>query len=271
MLTPLASAAGVIDSTASVGQRAERHELRRQLQRAAHDARHVEQVVDDLHLRRRVAVNRVERARNLSRLHVPVAQHRRPAENRVQRRSQLVRERRQELVLEPVGRLGVFARIGQRSKQIAKLVLPLTAAHRAADEAERRTEPDRPLEQHDVAQPFEQAERPQIDFRSLGIGEEQNRNIGPRRLRAKALHQLADFRVFERFFGEHDDGRTAAEFDAQRRATVVQTQPRSSVRCSTSSVSERVLADGSEDEDSLVERWVDALDAHARFRRGPSR
>ena len=43
-------------------------------------------------------------------------------------------------------------------EQIAQLVLTLAAAHRAADEAERRAEPDGALEQHDVAQPLEQAE-----------------------------------------------------------------------------------------------------------------
>ena len=67
---------------------------------AGDDPRDVEHILDDLGQRRRVALDGVDRAyrplgRDDARLHHP-----RVAEDRVQRRAQLVRQRRQELVLE---------------------------------------------------------------------------------------------------------------------------------------------------------------------------
>ena len=76
---------------------------------AGHDARDVEQVVDQLRLQARVALDHLERVRHLSRRHLLVAQHRGPAQDRRERRAQLVRERRQELVLELVVALGGLA------------------------------------------------------------------------------------------------------------------------------------------------------------------
>ena len=75
--------------------------LQVQAKLARHDARHVEHILDDLGQGRDVPRHRVDRAGlflagQQSRLH-----HADVADNRVQRRPQLVRERREELVLQP--------------------------------------------------------------------------------------------------------------------------------------------------------------------------
>ncbi len=134
----------------------------------------------------------IERAHDMFLLHVPITQHRRPAEDGVQRRAQLVRERGKEFVFEPIGGFGLYARVGERFEQIAQLVLAIAAAHRASNERQRGTKPDRTLEKDDVPQPFEQAQRAEVNLRPLGVGKQQNRDVRPRRLRAKAFHELAD-------------------------------------------------------------------------------
>ena len=76
------------------------------------DARDVEQVLDELRLRLRVALDGLEAARRACSASSPSrAQHRGPSEDRVERRAELVRERREELVLQPVGLLGLPARV----------------------------------------------------------------------------------------------------------------------------------------------------------------
>ncbi len=67
---------------------------------SGNDPAHVEQIADDLRLHAHVAIDRLESAREIFGRHRFLAQHRRPTLDRRQWRAQLVRQRREELVLE---------------------------------------------------------------------------------------------------------------------------------------------------------------------------
>src|SRR5262249_8543620 len=69
---------------------------------AGDDARNVEQVFDQARLRLRVALNDFQRALQLVRLHLGIAQEPGPPEDRVERRAQFMRDGGQKLVLKPV-------------------------------------------------------------------------------------------------------------------------------------------------------------------------
>ena len=85
-------------------------------QLARDQPRHVEQVRGELRLQLRVALDGARaRAARLPASSWPGPQQLDPAEHRVERRAQLVRERGQELVLQPVGLLGLRGR-GARSR-----------------------------------------------------------------------------------------------------------------------------------------------------------
>ena len=75
-------------------------------QLAADDPRDVEDVLDQLRLQPRVPADHFDRLLRACGGEGAALQHRHPAQDRVQRRPQLVRERGQELVLEPAGFLG---------------------------------------------------------------------------------------------------------------------------------------------------------------------
>jgi hypothetical protein len=88
-------------------------------QLAGDDARQVEDVLDQLGLRARVALDGLPAPSVPSRAcSVREPQHVRPADHRVQRRAQLVRKRRQEFVLGAVGRLGRLARLALLHRQL---------------------------------------------------------------------------------------------------------------------------------------------------------
>ena len=74
------------------------------------------------------------------------AQDPRPAEHGVQRRAELVRERGEELVLQPVGRLRLLASVAHGEEQVAHLVLPPPRSQRGLDRAEDRGRVQRPAE-----------------------------------------------------------------------------------------------------------------------------
>ena len=84
----------------------ERRRLQGQPELAGDDARDVEQVVDQLGLRRHVALDHLESTVGPIGVESPGAQEPRPAHDRRERRPELVRERRQKLVLHPVGFAG---------------------------------------------------------------------------------------------------------------------------------------------------------------------
>ena len=86
------------------------HLLQVQAQLARHDARHVEQVVDELGLRDRVALDGFYGAPLAIGVRPIGSQQARPAQDRRQRRAQLVRHGGQELVLRLVRGLGFAAR-----------------------------------------------------------------------------------------------------------------------------------------------------------------
>ena len=100
-----------------------------ELQLARRDARHVEQVGDQLGLDAGVALDGVD-----ARDHVGVAagdallEQLRPADDGVERRPQLVRQRRQEVVLQPVGALGLGPRRALAGQQPLPLGLDLARA-----------------------------------------------------------------------------------------------------------------------------------------------
>ena len=110
-----------VDGAVDDGLQIDRVELDAQL--AGDDARHVEDVFDQLRLRARVAFDGVQRLLLLLGRQRPRPQHARPADHRVQRRAQLVRQRRQELVLRAVGRLGGLARVALGDRQLRVRVL----------------------------------------------------------------------------------------------------------------------------------------------------
>ena len=102
--TPLASADGCAEGTASSMTDATRP-LDVESQLSGHDAADVEQVVDDLRLAPRVAVDDVNRlVQRFGRL--LLLEHADLAQNGVQGRSQLVRQRSDEIVLHASGALG---------------------------------------------------------------------------------------------------------------------------------------------------------------------
>ena len=112
-------------------------------------------------------------------------------------------------------RFRFLARGGKVGQEIAQFVLTIAAAHRAADQAEHGAQADGPIQQDDVSKPFQQAQRAKVDLGALGVGKQQDRDVGPRGLRPQAVHQLVDRRVFQRFFGEENGGRAAHELLAQ--------------------------------------------------------
>ena len=77
---------------------------------AGDDARHVEELLDQVRLPRRVVEDRLQRTVVAARLERSAPQHGRPPEHRIERRPQLVRHRGEELVLRPVRGLGVRPR-----------------------------------------------------------------------------------------------------------------------------------------------------------------
>jgi hypothetical protein len=99
-----------------------------QPQLAADDPRDIEDVFDQLRLRHRVVAD--DGNRSLDQVGVALARGEqvRPAEDRVERGAQLVRQRREELVLHPVDGLGVSARAPlalQQGQPLALDALPL--------------------------------------------------------------------------------------------------------------------------------------------------
>jgi hypothetical protein len=84
------------------------HQIRRfriDAQLARDDARDVEDILDDLHLSLRIAVDDLDRLAD-ARLELTLTQDGRPSDDGVQRRAQLVRHGREELVLDAVRLLG---------------------------------------------------------------------------------------------------------------------------------------------------------------------
>src|SRR4030095_334958 len=101
-----------------------------QPQRARGDAAHVEEVLDELRLDTRVALDDLEPALEVDGAHARHAQDLRPPENRVERRPQLVRQGGQELVLHGARPLGVRPR-----QPIAALVADVAHATHPARRA----------------------------------------------------------------------------------------------------------------------------------------
>ena len=130
------------------GRRHHRRRLdlaRRDPQLAGDDARDVEQVLDALGERGRVALDRLQRPLAALLVEAAAAQPPDPAHERVQRCAQLVRERGQELVLGAPGRLRVGARgllVAQELLACPRQGLGPRARVARAREQQRGEEPD---------------------------------------------------------------------------------------------------------------------------------
>ena len=148
---PLASAAGRTDSTAASTIGGELDPLHVEPDLAGDDPVHVEQVLDQLRLRARVALDRLEARGAVSASSASRAQQDLgPAEDRVERRAQLVRERREELVLHQADALDLGARRALGLEQPRALVggaLRLLVQPRVVDRDRglRRDADDQPL------------------------------------------------------------------------------------------------------------------------------
>ena len=103
--TPLASALGRSDSMTAADQRSQSKRPQVEAKLPRHDARYIEQVVDEIGLLPRVAFDDLERVGHPFACHPLRAQQIDPAEDDVQRRPQLVRQRREKLVLGAIGRV----------------------------------------------------------------------------------------------------------------------------------------------------------------------
>ena len=184
--------------------RTEQHGRQLDAQLAGDDARHVEHVFDELGLRPRVPLDDLERAGDPPRLDLAVAQHRRPAEDGVERGAQLVRQGREEFVLEAAGGLCLDARRAQRLERVPHLVLPVPGPERRADDADHRGDPDRPLDHGHVTERLDDAEAARRRRRVEAAREQDHRHIGPRRLRVEAGPQPRKRIVIERLLGQDD-------------------------------------------------------------------
>ena len=149
---PLASAAGCIESIAASDDLAEIDGLDVEPHLAGDRARHVEQIVDQLRLRLRVALDGLDRAALLILADLSGDEHARPAVDRGQRRAQLVRHGHEELVLHPVGELLAAQQLGALLEVGAQLELPPPPAQRDRHGADQDQPPHRTLEDRDVAQ-----------------------------------------------------------------------------------------------------------------------
>src|SRR5262249_44050838 len=92
---------------------------------AGHDARDVEEIVDELRLRLRVALDRLERAPRLLLVESPATQHARPREDRRERGAELVRDHRDEGILGAVRLLGDLASLALPYYRLLALALEL--------------------------------------------------------------------------------------------------------------------------------------------------
>ena len=115
-LTPGRERADRLDDAANQVRRVDGVEIERPA--SAVHLRKIEQVVHEFGLPRGIPVNRFDSLRQHFGIHRIGTQHRSPAENGIQRGPQLVRNRRYELVLQPIGALGV------RSRTLGLLVEP---------------------------------------------------------------------------------------------------------------------------------------------------
>jgi hypothetical protein len=96
----------------AVRDRDEIHALHLEPHVARHAARDVEDVVHDPRLRLRVALDGLHRLRRARLIEVAAREHPRPPEHRRQRRPHLVRQRREEFVLQPVQ----FVRVAEQPR-----------------------------------------------------------------------------------------------------------------------------------------------------------
>ena len=108
-----------------------------QAQLAGDDAGDVEHVLDELGLRPGVAVDDGHRAGRGVGLQVALHQQRGPAHDGVQRRAQLVGQRGQELVLQPVRVLGLAEQPGRAPRRAARARPGCGAARRRGAAARR--------------------------------------------------------------------------------------------------------------------------------------
>jgi len=163
--------------------------------------------------------------------------------DRRQRVAQLVAEHREKLVLAAVGVL-------ETAQEIAKLVLAVPPAQGAAHGTEKRRDAHRPLEDGHVA---ERAERLQDDLDAVVVlGEDDEWEIGPRRLRFEQTNHLAKEAPREGLYGEDCDAGAREHFALE--LFQIAAGPAGEARTRQDFARERaVLAGGRENERAVVE------------------
>jgi hypothetical protein len=190
-----------LDDLAQIEPLALQHHL------AGGDARHVEQVVDQLDQLLELALHHRAHARCLRRVGGHAVEHLQAGADRRQRVAQLVRQCGQELVLaavcipqRPLG-LHPFGDL------VADLELAAPRAQRGLHRAHHGARRRRPVEHRHVAERRQHAPRPRRRRIALG-GQHQHRHVGPLGLLAERDQQRADVRIDQRVVG-HQHGADA--------------------------------------------------------------
>jgi hypothetical protein len=193
-----------LDCLAHHGDQVERHVLH--LNQPPGDARHFQQVVDQANEMGQLALEDRQHARRLG-IARGQAQVLDAGDQRRQRISQLVAERRQELVLPLVGQPQRLFDAGAFVDVAPNLVLPIARAQRRAHGTQQRRDAQRPLEQRDVAEgPHGLARGRRVRTRER---QHQDRQVGPGRLPRQCRRQPGVALGRDHLFG-HDEYRRAA-------------------------------------------------------------
>jgi len=184
-----------------------------QVDLAGGDSRDVEQLVDQLDEQAALPIHHAEHPLPHRRFARAVQQNLQTIAKRAERIAQLVREGRQELVLAPVGLAKRLFGRGLANELIADLVLAPARAQRGVDGADERSRRRRHVEKRHVG---ETRERPLRQVRALPVsGQENGRNVGPRRLRCQRRQQGVGARRRQRRVGEDDRTDSLADFACQ--------------------------------------------------------
>ena len=126
-----------------------------------------------------------------------------------------MRDGREELVLHPVGELFAAQQVGALLEIGAQLELTAPAAERDRDGARENEPAHRTLEDRDVAERTQHGERALAGRGELAAGQDDDRDVGPRRLLIEAVDQGSERRGAECFFRHQQRPRFVGNRSAQ--------------------------------------------------------
>ena len=181
---------GIVDHAAEI------HLLHVQAELAGDDPRHIEHVLDDLRQHLGVALENLQGTRLPGGIREDAAaQHACVAENRVQGRPQFMGQGAEELVLEPVGFVGLFvdARVFDGERRAGRHVLReaeiggrILTARFGEDEGERAERPAAGEQRHaDVRRQPDLAEEAEVVVVARGGDDQRVRDVGHHRRLAR--------------------------------------------------------------------------------------